>query len=223
MTVRRKGLVVLGVVVLLALGGAAAFVAADPHVRARYHLRRVSPSDVNLRAATALTFKSHALAYAENPVAKDFLPELLDLAKAEAELDAKTLYRPLVFEVASRAAGEAPVDTRCLAVLVGALRSQHDELREWALARMPIEPRVLLAVIELGEHGGHGDRFLAIGWLAELARLQRGVIPVTEPVWVELTSASVQGRSYISKQRKFWARLATSFEENRARLPEQVK
>ena len=149
--------------------------------------------------------KGHALAFAQSPVAKELLPELVELARSEAERDTAVCLRALAFEVGASstpmmsdedlillaALGEElpgpsrPIsDLETLGVLVGCLRSTDQGLREWALRRIPPDARALEAVVSdltrsavPARRDARGpEASLALRWLGAFASEQRALV-----------------------------------------------
>ena len=234
MTARRKGLVVLLVLVLVGLGGVAALVASDPRVRARYHLRRATAAEVQLEHTAASVLSGHALAFARSPVATELLPELVELAEVEATRDAEVCYRALVFEVtgcawlrrytwSNRTPPPPPRPSSADPGLLIALRSKDARFRSWALARIPLDEHALEAVVRLGSERP------ALEWLHEL-REQPAFAHKTDPAWrlvrqwytQDFEGAGYARTTYVTDDEV--ARALTDWlEKNRSRLQPQLK
>lgn len=192
---RRKWLVLLLGLVVLAIGGVAAFVASSPLVRARYHLLRASPAEVRLDPDKATRLSGHALAFASSSAAKELLPDLLELARDEAARDDGVCHRALVVELTVGSARRVdwhdrwrfgrpeeagrvrqprpPIGIEELTSLVQSLGSRDPRLRSWTLRRLPIDERVLEVVVRrlespaLGGPSADDERGAVMGWLRE--------------------------------------------------------
>ena len=146
----------LALLVLGALVAGSALALANPRIRARYHLERASSSEVRIEK-DALVLSGHAKAFVVSSVAKELLPEVIALAHAESERDVEVCYRLLVFQLVTggspRPLHVGPSDRwremspESLAALVCSLRSHDADLRRWAAARLPADPRALETII----------------------------------------------------------------------------
>ncbi len=231
---RRRKLVVLLLMVLVVLGAIAGFVVADPRFTARYHLRRAAPGELKLTSDAASVLTGHALAFAQSPVAKDLLPELVALAREEAAQDTEVCFRPLLVEVAvgstprrgpqdgmtlatgevMRAARGELLDVSTLGALVACLRSRDRALARWVLARLPADSRALEAVLERGERSTRRELIErkeewqdAFAWLDGWRLTTRYTDSISAGPMLDRVIRS----------------LRESLEKNRSKLPEQVK
>ncbi len=164
---RRKLVVAVALLALVGLAAATVFIATRPAVRARYHLRRITPGEVRLvekSGRVALDLDGHALAFARSRAARRLLRELVALAEDEAALDEATCYRALLLQSeplaghdlawewrgAAEATGprsQVPVPRDVLSVMARSLESRDARLRRWTVAHLPADPRVLRAMI----------------------------------------------------------------------------
>ncbi|MEZ0230330.1 MAG: hypothetical protein ACAI25_17035, partial [Planctomycetota bacterium] len=232
-TSRLRGRLALIVALLVLIALLAT--AAHPTVRARYHLRRVSPAEITFEKK-GLRLDGHAKAFAESSAARDLLPEIVERALEEAERDQVLLYRALVFAIVKD--GD-PLTNETLSVFVRSLDAENPAVQSLAWDHLPLEPRTLAVHIESLEslckmaEGG-----TAFAWTVEsvkksyvrFARLAANQ-GYTDSPWDEIVSwesfwamkptiVSVTPREPdLATARK----LKTWLEKNRAKLPEQVR
>ncbi len=238
---RRRGLVVLLVTILVALGAGVAIVASSPTIRARYHLRRVTAAEVKLQWRAPSLPTGHALAFAQNPAAKELLPELIELAHAEAQRDEEACYRSLLFEITtgsgprwSPVAAEqrvllrrehplqAPIDVLVLRSLVECLRARESNLRLWSLSRLPLDERLIEVVIR------HPDQWEALDWLGAFALNHEAYVREFEEwkrasLWGTVLLSPGGGARELDFVHQTMRGLESWLEKNRNRLPEQVR
>ncbi len=229
---RRRGLVaLLVVVVLLALGGGAALVATNPFVRARYHLRRITPAEVRIgHERKPIALNGHALAFARSPAARELLPDLIELAHGEAQIESQVCFRPLVYEVLTGGEAKRPdltpeeLDRSTIEGLVLGLKAKEESLRVYALARAPVDARLAEIVIRVYS-AAFTDRparatevALGYDWFLEL-RGARADLCGDDPRWQWIQP---RGNNHELPQDPV-VLLEGWLEEKRDRLPGQVK
>lgn len=241
---RTRRLLALGLAVaaLAGLGVGVSFVARDPAVRLRFHLRLTSSNEVTLDTDGTRTFTGHAKAVAESPAAKELLPDLCELANAESERDDHICFRALLLAVAfgpvprngaERRPREPAPDEASLRAAVRMLDSQSPLVRAAALASLPVDPRLLEAVVQrwerhAGERNGvRNEAWAIVGWLADFAFWHTKLVPPARPggaleePWTTIVFMS-QLAPYtpdpgLPQETRAW------LEKNRATLPEQIK
>ncbi|MEZ0229657.1 MAG: hypothetical protein ACAI25_13590 [Planctomycetota bacterium] len=212
---RARVALLLGFLVLLALGGTA----AHPEIRGRYHLRRVTPKELLLSEHEATKLSGHARDFAESLAAKDLLPEVLVLARDEAAKDDVFCFRALAFEVATGSAPRGPstatkpLDENTLSVLAGCLHSRDRAVRDWALLRLPPDLRLFSLVMSNKEHAS------ALPWLGDVAMANpalREECRGWELAWQWRDGGVWTGYIVVSRLEE-WA------DANRSQLPEQLR
>ncbi len=206
---RRRLVVSMWLLVLVHLGVFAGIVLADPRVHARYHLRRVRPSEVVL-GRTGCTLTGHAKEYTRLPTWRSLEVELIELALDEAERDEVICYRGLVGEVSS---WTLPAHGERLAVMVACLRSRDPGLRRWALNLIPLDVRLFEAVARHARASRGDESVKAIEWLCTIVlchpELFRG-----DDCWEKL----IEGRNWLERPPAVLEWIA----RHRSKLPPQI-
>jgi hypothetical protein len=239
---RRKWVVVAFGLVLLAIGAGVALLAADPVRRARFHLLHASPAEVRLDPEQRSEISGHALSFLQSGDAREALQaELLGLAREEALRDDAVCYRGLVFEVVmgseSRLAMRRtkkipfPLPASGLAMLVGCLKSRDLTFRAWMLARLPLDVRVLEAVAlehlaaSAPDVGEESRRRATKDWLLELLVEHHRMFEDSkwQPIIFHEKTDPRGLRALGLSDASIAKNLVAWIEENRAKMPEQVR
>jgi hypothetical protein len=253
--VKRRLVVLVFLLVLVGIGVVAESVATDPYVRARYHLRRAAPAEVVLFENGDYVLQGHAQAFAHSPMAAGLLgSDLLPLARDEATRDQEACFRVILFEtVPQRRYAVARVwdptgkrldemtfvPAEVLSVFVRSLDSRSVLLRTVTLKSLPLDPRILAAVVaRLGAVADRNEeaatRRALLEWLTEFSlanqrlvsqegRLSLDGFTQIDEAWESTGPLHPPPRFPVPSERVLARRLTAWMERHRSALPLQVR